>query len=61
MIAIGVLAVWRSRTTERPAVVALAVLPFLNLGHDADRDYLAAGLTDETSASLARMNPRTSR
>jgi TolB-like protein/DNA-binding winged helix-turn-helix (wHTH) protein len=57
VIAIGVLAVWRSRTTERPAVVALAVLPFLNLSHDADRDYLAAGLTDETSASLARIDP----
>ena len=57
VIAIGVLAVWRARTTERPTGVALAVLPFLNLGHDADRDYLAAGLTDETSASLARIDP----
>ncbi len=57
MIAIGVLAVWRARTTERPTGVALAVLPFVNLGHDADRDYLAVGLTDETSASLARIDP----
>jgi TolB-like protein/DNA-binding winged helix-turn-helix (wHTH) protein/Flp pilus assembly protein TadD len=58
VIGAGVLAVWRSRGTAEPAAVAIAVLPFVNLGHDADRDYLAVGLTDETSASLARIDPR---
>ena len=57
VIAAGVLAVWRARATNRPTVVALAVLPFVHLGRDAERDYLAAGLTDETSASLARIDP----
>jgi TolB-like protein/DNA-binding winged helix-turn-helix (wHTH) protein/Flp pilus assembly protein TadD len=37
--------------------VTLAVLPFANLGSDPEREYLAAGLTDETSASLAQIDP----
>lgn len=37
--------------------VSLAVLPFENLDSDPDRGYLAAGLTDETSASLAQVDP----
>ena len=37
--------------------VALAVLPFQNLDTDPERAYLAAGLTDETSASLAQIDP----
>jgi TolB-like protein/DNA-binding winged helix-turn-helix (wHTH) protein/Tfp pilus assembly protein PilF len=48
---------WRARTAEPPAVVAIAVLPFTNLDKNVERDYLAAGLTDETSASLARIDP----
>jgi hypothetical protein len=43
VVVIGILAVWRLRTAEPPASLALAVLPFANLGHDADREYLAAG------------------
>ena len=57
VIAVGVLAVWRVRTIEPPAVVALAVLPFVNLDKDVEREYLAAGLTDDTSASLALIDP----
>jgi len=38
-------------------VVAVAVLPFVNLGSDPEREYLAAGLTDETIASLAQIDP----
>src|SRR5262249_12452100 len=41
---------------RRPRVM-LAVLPFENLGTDPEREYLAAGLTDETSASLAQIDP----
>ena len=37
--------------------VALAVLPFEDLGNDPERAYLAAGLTDEASASLAQIDP----
>jgi TolB-like protein/DNA-binding winged helix-turn-helix (wHTH) protein/Flp pilus assembly protein TadD len=37
--------------------VTLAVLPFQNIGSDPDREYLAAGLTEETSASLAQIDP----
>jgi TolB-like protein/DNA-binding winged helix-turn-helix (wHTH) protein len=37
--------------------VTLAVLPFENIGLDPERDYLAAGLTEETSASLAQIDP----
>jgi TolB-like protein/DNA-binding winged helix-turn-helix (wHTH) protein/Flp pilus assembly protein TadD len=39
------------------APVTLAVLPFENVGSDPAREYLALGLTDETSASLARIDP----
>jgi TolB-like protein len=37
--------------------VTLAVLPFENVGSDAAREYLATGLTQETSASLAQIDP----
>ena len=41
----------------RTRAVTLAVLPFENLGSDPEREYLAAGLTDDTSASLAQIDP----
>jgi TolB-like protein/Flp pilus assembly protein TadD len=37
--------------------ITLAVLPFENIGHDPERQYLADGLTEETGASLARIDP----
>jgi TolB-like protein/DNA-binding winged helix-turn-helix (wHTH) protein/Tfp pilus assembly protein PilF len=37
--------------------VSLAVLPFQNIGSDPEREYLATGLTEETSASLAQIDP----
>lgn len=40
---------------DRP--ISLAVLPFENIGSDPDRAYLAAGLTEETSALLAQVDP----
>jgi TolB-like protein/DNA-binding winged helix-turn-helix (wHTH) protein/Tfp pilus assembly protein PilF len=57
VLAAGAAAIWRARSPEPSTAVAIAVLPFVNLGSDADRGYLAAGLTDETSASLARIDP----
>jgi TolB-like protein/DNA-binding winged helix-turn-helix (wHTH) protein/Flp pilus assembly protein TadD len=38
--------------------VTLAVLPFANIGGDPEREYIAAGLTEETSASLAQIDPQ---
>ena len=40
---------------KRP--VTIAVLPFDNLSGDAEREYLADGLTDETIATLGRIDP----
>jgi TolB-like protein/DNA-binding winged helix-turn-helix (wHTH) protein/Flp pilus assembly protein TadD len=52
---------WRAR---RPATAgggspttSIAVLPFANTTHDAEQDYLALGLTDETTATLAQIDP----
>jgi TolB-like protein/DNA-binding winged helix-turn-helix (wHTH) protein/Flp pilus assembly protein TadD len=56
--AVAALAVWSVLGgRERPTRVSLAVLPFENLGDDPERDYLAAGLTEETGASLAQVDP----
>ena len=52
------LAAWTWLSGGAPAArVSLAVLPFVNLGSDPEREYLAAGLTEETSASLAQIDP----
>jgi TolB-like protein/DNA-binding winged helix-turn-helix (wHTH) protein/Flp pilus assembly protein TadD len=52
----AVLVLWiRPRLFAAP--VRLAVLPFENVGSDPAREYLALGLTEETSASLARIDP----
>ena len=37
--------------------LTLAVLPFENLSADPEREYLADGLTEETSASLGQIDP----
>jgi TolB-like protein/DNA-binding winged helix-turn-helix (wHTH) protein/Tfp pilus assembly protein PilF len=37
--------------------LTLAVLPFENVGGDPEREYLATGLTQETIASLAQVDP----
>ena len=54
---VGSVAARQFGRSRSPAPVALAVLPFENLGSDPEREYLAAGLTDETSASLAQVDP----
>jgi serine/threonine-protein kinase len=49
---------WTGRGGSAPTPrVTLAVLPFQNLGSDPEREYLAAGLTEETGASLAQVDP----
>ncbi|MEO7889304.1 MAG: winged helix-turn-helix domain-containing protein [Vicinamibacterales bacterium] len=57
VIAIGGVVYMQFTGGPRSDAVTLAVLPFENLGNDADRDYLAASLTEETSASLAQIDP----
>jgi len=47
---------WSSGTLP-PSRVSLAVLPFENLGSNPEQDYAAAGLTEETSTSLAQVDP----
>ena len=49
---------WTRLNGVAPAArTSLAVLPFENLGSDPDRAYLAAGLTEETSAVLGQIDP----
>ena len=48
--------VWVGRRPDG-SPLTLAVLPFANLGQDPAREYLADGLTEETSASLGQIDP----
>ena len=58
LMAIGIVAFTKLRGGGLTATgVTLAVLPFENIGSDPEREYLVAGLTDETSASLAQIDP----
>jgi TolB-like protein/DNA-binding winged helix-turn-helix (wHTH) protein/Tfp pilus assembly protein PilF len=41
-----------------PALISIAVLPFENLSGDEALNYLAAGLAEDTSASLAQADPQ---
>ena len=52
-------AVWRARDGGSATHVrtTIAVLPFVNGAHDPEQDYLALGLTEETIASLAQIDP----
>jgi TolB-like protein/DNA-binding winged helix-turn-helix (wHTH) protein/Flp pilus assembly protein TadD len=54
---VGVL-VWAwKRPAESGTRVTIAVLPFDNLNRDAEIDYLASGLTEDTIVSLGRIDP----
>jgi TolB-like protein/DNA-binding winged helix-turn-helix (wHTH) protein/Flp pilus assembly protein TadD len=45
------------RPADSGAPVTIAVLPFENLNGDAEIDYLASGLTEDTIVSLGRIDP----
>ena len=47
---------WK-RPADSGARVTIAVLPFDNLNGDAETDYLASGLTEDTIVSLGRIDP----
>jgi TolB-like protein/DNA-binding winged helix-turn-helix (wHTH) protein len=47
---------WK-RPAESDTRVTIAVLPFDNLNRDAESDYLASGLTEDTIVSLGRIDP----
>lgn len=56
-VAAVALGVWIA-AGRAPAHISIAVLPFENLTQDDELDYLAAGLAEDTSASLARIDIR---
>jgi TolB-like protein/DNA-binding winged helix-turn-helix (wHTH) protein/Flp pilus assembly protein TadD len=57
VVVLGVVAWNRLGPDASSRRITLAVLPFENIGRDPEREYLAAGLAEETSASLARIDP----
>jgi TolB-like protein/DNA-binding winged helix-turn-helix (wHTH) protein/Flp pilus assembly protein TadD len=54
---IGAATIWAWRASRTPSHVTIAVLPFLNLTGETDREYLADGLTEEAIASFGQMAP----
>jgi TolB-like protein/DNA-binding winged helix-turn-helix (wHTH) protein/cytochrome c-type biogenesis protein CcmH/NrfG len=57
IVAAVALGVWMA-ASRAPAHVSVAVLPFENLTQDDELNYLAAGLAEDTGASLARIDIR---
>ena len=55
LLAVGAWA-WRG-SRANVSLVTLAVLPFDSLGTDPESEYLADGLTEETTASLGMIDP----
>jgi len=53
----GVLTWARQAATRPGSRVTLAVLPFENLSGDPEREYLADGLAEDTTASLGQVDP----
>jgi len=48
--------VWRMRPSPPGTPASIAVLPFLNLGEDAGDQYLADGISEELTETLAEFN-----
>lgn len=56
MAAVAIFAVWKIRSSTPPTPAAIAVLPFLNLSGDASDEYLADGISEELTETLAEFN-----
>jgi TolB-like protein/DNA-binding winged helix-turn-helix (wHTH) protein/Flp pilus assembly protein TadD len=54
-ISVATISVWQSRPTE-PEQTRIAVFPFENLTGNDDLSYLASGIAEETSTSLAQID-----
>ncbi|MBA3639205.1 MAG: winged helix-turn-helix domain-containing protein [Acidobacteria bacterium] len=58
VVALAGVVLWGwQRRAESGTRVTIAVLPFDNLNRDAETDYLASGLTEDTIVSLGRIDP----
>ncbi len=57
MVSIGGASARVQSSIRRETRVALAVLPFDNMTGDAERAYLADGLTEETIAAMGQVDP----
>jgi TolB-like protein/DNA-binding winged helix-turn-helix (wHTH) protein/tetratricopeptide (TPR) repeat protein len=58
VVLLGAYVMWAGLGMDTPGPhVVLAVLPFENLSGDAEREYLADGLADETIAALGQIDP----
>jgi serine/threonine-protein kinase len=54
--ALTIFVVWRIRTLGPVTPAAIAVLPFLNLSGDASDEYLADGISEDLTETLAEFN-----
>jgi len=55
-VLLAAFAVWRMRISSPATPAAIAVLPFLNLGQDPADEYLADGISEELTETLAEFN-----
>jgi TolB-like protein/Tfp pilus assembly protein PilF len=54
----GMLWMFGARLAERsPQIQSLAVLPLINLSHDAEQEYFADGITEQLITELAQIEP----
>ena len=53
----AVMAWKRKSESQAPGKIRLVVLPFQNLSGDASQDFFSAGLTDELTTQLGRVDP----
>jgi len=54
-IGLGALGTWYLRTGRTAQIDSIAVLPFTNVGGDANTDYLSDGITESLIGSLVRV------
>ncbi len=55
LIALVAIYVIRRTTTARPTIDSLAVLPFVNVSHDPNSEFLADGMTETTINKLSEL------